>query len=120
MKLLSEARFVDESVKLAFYKLEDGDSSEKELFKLLNQALDNIEQNAFCGIQLPKMLIPKEYLQKFGVENLWKCQQPLAEASGVNNMKKHKNDSWLLSMLGNPALLHGLKPMVSTQRVSDI
>lgn len=47
MKLASTMRFADEKVKEAFYKLENGDDSEKELFRLINQAIDNIEANAF-------------------------------------------------------------------------
>ena len=51
MKLPSTIRFFDDDIKKAFYKLENGDNSEKELFHLMNQAIDNIEENAFCGIQ---------------------------------------------------------------------
>ncbi len=78
MKLPSDIRFVDESIREAFYKLEKGDNSERELFKFINQALDNIEENAFCGIQIPKRTIPKEYISKFGVKNLWKYDLPKA------------------------------------------
>ena len=72
MKLPSDIRFTDDSIKEAFYKLERGDNSERELFKFINQALDNLEENAFCGIQIPKRLIPKEYITKYGVKNIWK------------------------------------------------
>ena len=75
MKLPSTIRFFDAATKEAFYKLEKGDASERELFHLINQATDNIEQNAFCGIQLSKRLIPKDYLEK-GVKNLWKYDLP--------------------------------------------
>ena len=34
------------------YKLENGDDSERRLFKLIDQAITNIEENAFCGIQI--------------------------------------------------------------------
>ncbi len=54
MKLPSTTRFADEKLKEIFYKLEEGDDSGRLLFKVINQALDNIEQNAFCGIQVPK------------------------------------------------------------------
>src|SRR3989344_7918855 len=74
----SETRFADESVKKAFYKLKEGDNSEKELFKFISQAIDNIEKNAFCGTQIPKRQIPKEYIKKYGVENLWKYDLPNA------------------------------------------
>ena len=56
--------------------MENGDGSERELLKFINQALDNIEQNAFCGIQIPKKLIPKEYKKRFGIENIWKYDLP--------------------------------------------
>ncbi len=75
MKLQSTTRFFDDSTKEAFYKLEKGDDSEKELFRLINQSMDNIEQNAFCGIQLPKRLIPEPYIKK-GIKNLWKYDLP--------------------------------------------
>jgi len=75
MKLPSTIRFFDTPTEQAFYKLEKGDDSERELFKLMDQAMDNIEKNAFCGIQLPKRLIPKEYIEK-GVKNLWKYDLP--------------------------------------------
>ncbi|MFA6023300.1 MAG: hypothetical protein WC781_04385 [Candidatus Pacearchaeota archaeon] len=78
MILPSETRFVEESVKEAFYDLENGDSSEKELFKFISQAMDNIEKNAFCGIQIPKIQIPKEYIKKYGIANLWKYDLPNA------------------------------------------
>ena len=72
MRLPSDIRFADESIREAFYKLEKGDDSERELFKFINQALDNIERNAFCGIQIPKRLIPKEYITKYGVKKYLK------------------------------------------------
>lgn len=62
MKLPSKIRFVDKEVRDSFYKLEKGDDSKRELYKLINQALDNVEENVFCGIQIPKKLIPKEYI----------------------------------------------------------
>ena len=76
MILPSNIRFADEKLKEAFYTLESGDDSERELFKVINQAMDNIEANAFCGIQVPKRLIPKEYCQKIDDCNLWKYDLP--------------------------------------------
>ncbi|MBI2106657.1 type II toxin-antitoxin system RelE/ParE family toxin [Candidatus Woesearchaeota archaeon] len=76
MKLPSTTRFADDKIKEAFYKLESGDDSERELFKLLNQAIDNIEENAFCGIQVPKRIIPDVYIKKYGIKNLWKYDLP--------------------------------------------
>ena len=50
MKLPSDIRFADLKLQEAFYKLENGDNSERELFKIINQAFDNIEENAFYGL----------------------------------------------------------------------
>jgi hypothetical protein len=75
MKLPSKIRFFDKTTQEAYYRLEKGDNSEKELFLIMNQAMDNIEQNAFCGIQMPKRLIPREYVKK-GIKNVWKYDLP--------------------------------------------
>jgi hypothetical protein len=45
---------------------------EKEIFNQLNTAFDMIAMDPFCGIQGPKRLIPKVYITKYGIENLWK------------------------------------------------
>ena len=78
MILPCETRFIEQTIKEAFYNLQNGDSSEKELFRFINQAMDNIEKNAFCGIQIPKNQIPKEYIKKYGVTNIWKYDLPNA------------------------------------------
>ena len=69
----SKIQFANESVKKAFEKLEVEDS---KLHKGIVRAFNDIENNVFCGIQIPKRLIPKEYIQKFGVKNLWKYNLP--------------------------------------------
>ena len=76
MKLPSVIRFAEADIKKAFYELESGNSFERELFKFINQAMDNLEEDAYCGIQIPKRLIPKIYLQKYHVTNLWKYDLP--------------------------------------------
>lgn len=78
MIIPSETRFADEATKEAYYKLEKGDASEKELFRFIHQAMDNIERNAFCGIQVQKKQIPREYIKKYGAMNLWKYDLPNA------------------------------------------
>jgi hypothetical protein len=71
----SIVRFVDIKARSRFYKLENGDVSEKRLFKNILRAKEDLKQNAFCGIQMSKSLIPKEY-RKYGVDNLWKYDLP--------------------------------------------
>lgn len=76
MKQPSRIRFVDKKIKQAFDKLEDGDRQEQDLYKFINQALDNLEENAYCGARIQKKQIPKEYKKKYGVPNLWKYDLP--------------------------------------------
>ena len=71
----SKAQFADEKIKKAFDKLKKKD---QELYKIISQTLKNIEDNVFCGIQIPKKLIPKYYSKRFNVKNLWKYNLPNA------------------------------------------
>ena len=73
MKLPANIRFVNRKLKESLNELEKNDH---ELAKFINQALDNIEENAFCGIQIPKKLIPKKYLSNYNIKNLWKYDLP--------------------------------------------
>lgn len=59
--------FADEKVKEAFEKIKKEDS---ELYKFIGRAMDDIKANPFCGIHIPKKLIPKVYSQKYGINNL--------------------------------------------------
>ena len=72
-----KVQFVNEKVQEAFEKLERGNVEDKELRNLERAFLD-ICKNPFCGIQIPKKLIPKEYIQKFGIKNAWKYNLPNA------------------------------------------
>jgi Txe/YoeB family toxin of Txe-Axe toxin-antitoxin module len=68
--------FADKKVKDSFDKLKDSKTEDKKLYERLNKAFDDICENAFCGIQIPKKLIPKNYLKKYEIDNLWKYNLP--------------------------------------------
>ena len=68
----SEVIFVNDKIEKEFNNLDKND----ELKKHISRAIDEIKNNAFCGVQLPKRLIPREYIQKFGITNLWKYDLP--------------------------------------------
>lgn len=74
----SKAFFGDEDIQEAFHKLERGKTEDKQLHNWISRAIDDIEENAFCGTQIAKKLIPKEYLQKYDIDNLWKYDLPSA------------------------------------------
>lgn len=54
----SKVVFADIKVKEAFEKLKDSKTEDKQLYQWLLRAFKDLEQNAFCGIQIPKKLIP--------------------------------------------------------------
>lgn len=68
--------FADKKVKDSFEKIKDTKTREQKLLAWLNKAFDDISENAFCGIQIPKKLIPKKYLKKYEIDNLWKYNLP--------------------------------------------
>lgn len=73
MQLLSNAQFAEDKLRIAFENLKDSD---QELYFHLAEAIKNIENNAFSGIQIPKRLIPKEYMKNYNIRNLWKYNLP--------------------------------------------
>ena len=72
MKKKSKAIFVNDKIEKAFFNLPEND----EIKKFLKRAIKDIEENAFCGTRIPKKLIPKEYIKKHGINNLWKYDLP--------------------------------------------
>ena len=70
----SKIAFGDEKLKKEFDKTCTEDS---DLHNQIVKAFKNIEENAFCGIQIPKRLIPEEYKKRYGLlTNLWKYNLP--------------------------------------------
>ncbi len=68
----SEVVFANDSIENEFNSLGEKDS----LKKFLKRAIKDIQRNAFCGTRIPRKLIPKEYIQKYKINNLWKYDLP--------------------------------------------
>ncbi len=68
----SEVVFSDDKIEKEFYKLKKEDA----LRKFLERAIKDLQNNAFCGTRIPKRLIPKEYISKYKINNLWKYDLP--------------------------------------------
>ena len=64
----SRVIFADEELRKTFENLK---SDDERLYKEIEEALKTIKQNAFFGRNVKKKLIPKELIQKYGVDNLW-------------------------------------------------
>ncbi len=74
----SEIKFGDEKVQKSFEKLKDSKTEDHKLYKWICRAFEDLEENAFCGVRIPKKLIPKIYIDKYGVDNLLKYDLPNA------------------------------------------
>ena len=68
--------FADEKLKSAFDRLKNSKTEDCKLYELLKRAFEDIENDPTCFIHVPKELIPKEYKQKYGIDNLWKYDLP--------------------------------------------
>ena len=74
----SNIKFADKKVVKSLEKLKNSKTEDKKLLDWLERAFEDLEKDAFCGIQIPKKLFPKEYVQKYDLDNLWKYNLPNA------------------------------------------
>ncbi len=74
----TKIQFANEKVQKAFEKLAFGNYEEKELKSHIEKAFKDILENAFCGVQIPRRLIPQDYIKKFGIKNVFKYNLPNA------------------------------------------
>jgi Txe/YoeB family toxin of Txe-Axe toxin-antitoxin module len=72
----SQIKFAEEKIKDTLIKLKESKTEDQKLYKWINRALDDIEEDAFCATQIPKKLIPKVYIEKYEIDNLWKYDLP--------------------------------------------
>ena len=74
IKPADEVIFADEKLEAEFLSL----SYDNRLKKSLRRAIENFKNNVFCGEAIKKGLIPKVYIQKYGINNLVWYQLPNA------------------------------------------
>lgn len=72
MKKPSKVVFISDELEKNFLDLDGKDPIKKAMIR----AIKDLQQNAFFGIHVPKRLIPKEYVKKYGINNLWKYDLP--------------------------------------------
>lgn len=68
--------FINEKLKSKFEDLISDRFEENQLYNFINRAIDDLKVNPFCGIKIKKRLWPKEYVNKYGITNLWKYDLP--------------------------------------------
>src|SRR3989344_4507771 len=69
-------KFAEEKLKETLSKLKTSKTEDQKLYKWINRALDDIQEDVFCATQVPKKLIPKVYIDKYEIDNLWKYDLP--------------------------------------------
>jgi mRNA-degrading endonuclease RelE of RelBE toxin-antitoxin system len=62
----------DESAIKKLKRLENSTSENRLLLENLNRAFDQLQIDPYCGIHIPKKLIPPAYFKKYQPKNLWK------------------------------------------------
>ncbi len=67
--------FADVRVKTAFDQLQ-ASKTEQQLYEAVLMAIKEIEQTPSAFIHIPQRLIPKEYVKKYRIDNLWKYDLP--------------------------------------------
>ena len=70
----SDIKFIDETLEKSFNELSDEDPIKKALIR----AMQNIKEDCFCGRNVKKKLIPKEFIAKYNINNLWIYNLPSA------------------------------------------
>jgi len=68
--------FVDKKTEEKFESLKGGKFEDKKLYEFINRAIEDLKKDYSVGINIPKKLIPKEYIQKYGIDNLRKYNLP--------------------------------------------
>lgn len=63
--------FSEEYTKLR-RRAEDGDGEARYLLKIIDKGVAKLKLDRETGKRIPKRLIPKEYVVKYSVTNLWK------------------------------------------------
>jgi hypothetical protein len=60
----------DDKVKKKMIKLLDSTSEDQKRLIAINHAIDHLSNDVFCGVQLHKNIIPREYIKKYHTGNL--------------------------------------------------
>jgi hypothetical protein len=78
MKKEISVAFISKKLKEEFDSLNEGKFEDKNLYKFIDRAIDDLKKEPSCGTKIPKKIWPKEYIQKYKVTNLWKYDLPNA------------------------------------------
>ncbi|RLI97950.1 MAG: hypothetical protein DRO99_02030 [Candidatus Aenigmatarchaeota archaeon] len=75
--MVTDVYFADTKVRNEYNKLKKKKEFQ-DLYKFVKRAITDIKKNPECGIAIPKNLIPREYVKKYGINNVYKYDLPNA------------------------------------------
>lgn len=65
--------YADEKIKKDLEKLKEKDN---DFYRHIENAFENIKDDPACGIKIPQRLIPKDWIKKYQINNLYKYNLP--------------------------------------------
>jgi hypothetical protein len=78
IKKKTKVKFLNAELEKIYKNLQNGNDEEKRLHKWIKNAIDDLEKDGFCGVSIPKKLIPKKYSKLVEGYSLWKYDLPSA------------------------------------------
>jgi Txe/YoeB family toxin of Txe-Axe toxin-antitoxin module len=78
MNKIKAVAFMNEKIKEDYGTLKSGAFEDKELYKFITRAIDDLKKDPLCGTRIPQRLIPSVYAEKYNINNLWKYDLPNA------------------------------------------
>lgn len=70
--------FISKSLKKEYDSLKCGKYEQKELYRFICRAIDDLKSNPSCGVKIPNKLWPRVYSNSYNISNLWKYDLPNA------------------------------------------
>jgi|SRR3989338_5307524 len=67
IKPASEVKFIEQYLEDNFVSFPE----KNPIKKGIQRAINRLKENVFCGERIEKRLIPKEYILKYDIDNLW-------------------------------------------------
>ena len=75
---IKKVAFIDSKTAEAYEKLQAGKFEDRKLYDAISRARGRLKDNPQSGQRVPTKQIPRAFVSKHGVDNLWKLNLPLA------------------------------------------
>src|SRR3989344_8946156 len=76
MERIKDVTFMSNKLKEEYESLQEGKFEDKELFKYITRAIEDLKQAPFRNPRIPEDLIPQKYIQEYEIKSLWKYDLP--------------------------------------------